>query len=105
MTAWLSAFVFTQVVEVPIYIRALGGRPLAAFGASLLTHPVVFFVFPRLWPGDYWSGVAAAEAFAVGGEALYLSHLGVRRSVWWALLANGLSAGLGLGSRALFGWP
>ncbi len=105
MTAWLAAFAFTQLVEVPVYLRALRGRPVVAFGASLLTHPIVFFVFPAVWPGSYWAQVAAAEAFAVGAEAAYLSAFGVSRSVWWALAANALSLGLGLASRAAFGWP
>ena len=73
--------------------------------ASTLTHPVVFFLFPRLWPGGYWSQVAAAEAFAVAGEAALLTALGVPLSILWAIAANLLSAGLGLGCRALLGWP
>lgn len=108
IVAWLSAFAITQAVEVPIYARALahrGHRWGWAFGASLVTHPVVFWVFPRVWPGDYWSGVAAAEAFAVSVEAIYLGALGVERSIAWALLANGLSVAVGLGLRWAIGWP
>ncbi len=104
MTAWLGAFAVTQLVEVPIYLRATRGRWVVAFCASLLTHPVVFFGFPR-WFGEYWTGVAAAEAFAVGVEAAWLSGFGVRRSVWWALFANALSVAVGLGLRAAVGWP
>lgn len=103
--AWLSAFAVTQAVEVPIYLRALPGRPVACFAASLVTHPVVFFVFPEVWPGSYWAQVAAAEAFAVGVEAAYLSALGVSRSVWWALGANAASLAVGLTLRQLVGWP
>lgn len=108
LVAWISAFAVTQAVEVPVYGRALRARPrrwLWAFGASALTHPVVFFAFPWLWPGGGWSMVAAAEAFAVAVEAAYLSALGVERSVAWALLANGLSVAVGLGLRAAVGWP
>jgi len=105
VTRWLAAFAFTQAVEVPLYTRATGGRVTVAFGASLLTHPIVFFLFPALWPGSYWGQVAAAEAFAVAVEAAWLGAFGVRHSIWWAVGANLLSAGLGLGSRALFGWP
>jgi hypothetical protein len=105
VTAWLGAFALTQLVEVPIYLRVFPGRPLVCIGASLLTHPIVFFVFPALWPGSYWAQVAAAEAFAVGAEAAYLSALGVSRSVWWALAANAASVGVGLTSRWLWGWP
>lgn len=111
MTAWLSAFALTQLVETPIYMRALAHRTslperaLLAFGASALTHPIVFWIFPRLFALDYWAGVAAAELFAVAVEALYLSRLGVERSVLWSLMANGASVVAGLSSRAAFGWP
>lgn len=122
MSAWLSAFLLTQLVEVPIYTVALarcgGRRPVLlsdpvftprrvalAFGASLITHPVVFFVFPRVWGGGWWHQVAAAEAFAVAFEAAYLTVLGVRRSVWWALAANAASLGVGQLTRGLWGWP
>lgn len=113
--AWLGAFALTQLVETPIHARALGpGRPwarrlLLGFGASAITHPIVFFGFPRLLPTlftrDYWSGVAAAEAFAVAVEALYLRRLGVERAIPWALLANAASVAVGLLTRAGFGWP
>lgn len=105
---WLSAFAVTQAVEVPIYARALAHRSHRwwwAFGASLITHPVVYWVFPRLWPGEYWTVVAAAEAFAVAVEAGYLTALGVQRSVAWALIANASSVAVGLGLRWAIGWP
>ncbi|MBW2454723.1 MAG: hypothetical protein JRI68_09435 [Deltaproteobacteria bacterium] len=117
VTAWLGAFVFTQVVECPIYVRALRAekRPLPAkvvlaFAASAITHPIVWFVIPAVWMnaeqfGGYWTMVAIAEAFAVGVEAAYFWALGLRRPWLWALGANVASAGLGFLSRAAFGWP
>ena len=114
MIPWLVAFVFTQVVEVPIYLRALDaeGRKLSTplailigFGASALTHPIVWFVFPRVVPLSYWGMVGCAEAFAVGAEALYFRAFGVKRALLWSLAANGASAGLGLLCRHFFGWP
>ncbi|MFT3770658.1 MAG: hypothetical protein QM820_34975 [Minicystis sp.] len=128
--AWLSAFGFTQAVEVPIYVLALrrtsaeevatpieGPRALlaAAFGASLITHPIVWFVFPQLWMmlprlpfGSYNGMVLAAETFAIVTEGLYfylLGAMGFRRSMLWALVANLTSVTLGLASRARYGWP
>ncbi len=110
--AWLGAFALTQLVETPIYARALAPRGpdrltrlALAFGASALTHPVVFFGFPRWFPDDYWTGVAAAELFAVCIEALYLRRLGVDRAIAWSLLANAASVAVGLSSRAALGWP
>lgn len=117
--AWLGAFVFTQVVEVPIWAYALrrGCRPepgrepwplwvavLLGAGASAITHPFVWFYFPQRI-ADYWTMVLVAEAFAVGVEALYTELLGLRWALAWSLLANAASALLGLLSRELIGWP
>jgi hypothetical protein len=105
---WLAAFTLTQLIEVPIYARALRGRRMrwvAAFGASALTHPVVWWVFPRLWPAGYWSMVLAAEAFAVLVEALYLRlFTGLPRALAWSLAANGASCGAGFVVYAALGW-
>jgi hypothetical protein len=119
--SWLGAFTFTQVIEIPIYLWCLhrAGVELrwptrlgVAFGASAFTHPIVWFVFPRLWiaigePGRYKGMVAAAEAFAVTAEALYLWGVRLRPgpALGWAFAANATSATLGFASRDLFGWP
>jgi hypothetical protein len=107
LTPWLSAFVFTQCVEIPIYTRLARATLPAAFGASALTHPIVWFIIPELMQGrGYLAMVLVAETFAVVAEALYLGlAFGVNRPLCWALLANVTSAGLGLLSRALLGWP
>lgn len=129
---WFWAFAFTQLVEVPIYLRALSGRDRVpvlpwpqrvglAFLASALTHPYVWFVLFALfysvafddlaarWPGlgahRYTVYILVAESFAVGVEALLLRACGLRRALLWSLLANASSAGLGFLSRALFAWP
>lgn len=105
LLAWLGAFAFTQAVELPVYLRA-GCRAPGALAASAITHPVVWFVLvPRL-PLGYDERVVIAEAFAVIVEALWL-RLALRRprALAWSLLANALSFGLGMLSRALFGWP
>jgi len=122
-SAWLSAFLFTEAVEVPIYLacmqlpadddrpRALdgpGGRLAVAFGASLVTHPIVWFLIPRIPAGSYAEMVARAEAFAIVAEAFYFYALGFfngRRAFLWSLAANAASATLGLVSRSTFGWP
>lgn len=111
MRAWLAAFVFTQLVEVPIYLAASRGTPAGwprrlgvAFGASLLTHPLVWFGFPRL-PLPYWPMVGLAEVSAVVAEALWLRVCGGRHTAAWSLLANSASLTLGLAARAWLGWP
>ena len=108
MTAWLAAFSVTQIVECPIYGYALADhrwRWGCAFGLSAVTHPIIFFALPRLFPADYWTYVSVAEAFAVVVEAGLLSALGARRPLQWALLANGASLLVGLTLRAWIGWP
>ena len=99
---WLRVFLFTQLVEMPLYIYALRGHPVAhriaaAFGASALTHPVVWTVTGRLATEDtFWFVVVGAEAYAVLVEGLFLRYLGVERPFIWALGVNALSFGLGL---------
>ncbi len=120
LRAWLWAFLFTQSVEVPIWTYALrvdrdAGRPrpalplgitmAIAFGASAITHPFVWFAFPRYAPGGYLAMVLQAELFAVVVEALYMRAFGLSWALGWSVVANGASAGLGLASRQLFGWP
>jgi hypothetical protein len=113
MKEWLAAFIFTQAVEVPIYLLVMDRqrmpwrpelRVLIAFGASALTHPVVWFVMPKL-DVSYWTYVAIAETFAVTGEGIYFHWLGMKRGLLLAFVANALSASLGLLSRYLFGFP
>jgi hypothetical protein len=104
--AWLSAFLVTQAVEVPIYLRA-GAGWRAAVLASTLTHPVVWFGFStvRGWVHSYWAAVVLMEAFAIIFEAVWLSSHKVKHALLWSLGANLASVTLGFASRALFGWP
>jgi hypothetical protein len=104
--AWLYAFLFTQMVEIPIYAVGLRVSLLAAFGASAITHPVLWFVlFPHLHLSYLWL-VVVGESFAVLVEAAYFAFVfRRRRALLWSLLANASSLGLGLLSRFLFGMP
>lgn len=109
--AWLMALLLTQLVEVPIYIRAAQGRGwaprvLIAITPSFLTHPAVWFVFPDLMANSsYELYFVVAEGFAVGVEALFLRLVGIRRALGWSLLANAASVAVGMATRALFDWP
>ena len=71
--AWVRAFVFTRIIEVPIYMQGVPGprwkAALIGFGASALTHPVVWFGFPR-WGHPCWRMVFVAEVFAVVVETV-----------------------------------
>jgi hypothetical protein len=119
---WLGGFAFTQIVEVPIYAWCAQKRPWVdrlaiAFGASALTHPIVWFTIRDLFYGPHaiafgltgepkWIAYAVvAESFAVGIEAIYLRACDVPKPFVTALGANLMSVGLGLLSRQMFGWP
>ncbi len=127
---WLEAFLFTQAFEIPIYLLVMyrqkleldrASRALVAFGATALTHPIVWFVLPLTIPlfaklgvalgmtetanFGYWSYVALAETFAVVAEAVYMAAFGMKRPLLWAFVANAASAGIGLTLRHFFGWP
>jgi hypothetical protein len=108
MKRWLAAFLLTQLVEVPIYAKALRGRAHIAFAASAITHPAVWFGFPHLGRAldlSYPMTVACAEVFAVGVEWLWLRHFGVKHAWAWSLGANAASVIVGLSLRAWIGWP
>jgi hypothetical protein len=123
MLAWLIAFAFTQAVEMPIYVRGARATWAEAFGASALTHPMVWFVIPGwvdaaylAWlaphpslqlaaSGRWWLMLVVAETFAVLAEAGYLAYLRRPRPLVWSLVANASSATLGLLCRRIFGYP
>ena len=113
---WLVAFALTQVVEIGVYTNVPGGRerPLAerlaiAFGASGITHPIVWFVIAPLYSPlhvSWWTIVAIAEAFAFGVEAVWLVLFGfrVRTAILASGGANGLSFTIGLFCYEVLGW-
>ena len=100
---WLKAFLLTQLIEVPIWVRSQRGvaRPLQArlgvgFGASAITHPIVWFFFPwALASVDDRVMVALAELFAWLVEWRWAAHFGVRRPLLWSAVANGASFSAG----------
>ncbi len=97
---WLSAFLLTQAVEGPIYLFAGRRLPTArrwlfAFGASAVTHPVVWFAFP--WESaSWWLCFAFAESFAVIAEGALGRLVGLPRPWLWSLAANAASVLVGL---------
>ncbi len=130
---WAAVFLFTQAVEVPLYVwvlrREIAPKPsvvraaLIGFGATAITHPVVSFVIPGLTAGIFawmagrgmslagsgafrWLVLAVCcEGFAVGVEAIYLRAFRLRRALLWSLAVNFVSASLGLCCSLAFGWP
>lgn len=122
LSAFVVAFLLTQAIEVPIFTawirrfgspRSFGQRAGIAFTASLLTHPVVWFLLPSVWIWIYVRAVAAgappldveprtwgygvfAEGFAVAAEALFLKAFRVRWAFFGSLVSNAASAVFGL---------
>lgn len=115
VSSWLTAFLLTQVVEMGVYVSVPGPeRPLRerlaiAFGASAITHPLVWFVITPLYLPlgfEWWTAVAIAEAFAFLAEALWLlafSHP-LKYAFTASAVANGLSFTIGLFCYELLGW-
>jgi hypothetical protein len=111
---WAVAFAWTCVLELPVYVLIAGRlfRPRwTAVPVSLLanavTHPALWFLFPRFDPPVAW--LLSGESLVVIVEALLIaasarSHpLGRALPVGAlaSLLANSLSAGAGLLMEAL----
>ena len=76
---------------------------------STVTHPLLWFVWPRVAGGDYLTYVVTGEALVVLLEWLLFAALarpvGLRRAFVLALVANAASCGIGLliPLRAWFG--
>jgi hypothetical protein len=107
---WLAAFAFTQAVETPIYAVALRNRTFpmrlaVGFGASLLSHPLVWIWVSAASADAYWEAVVVSEIAAVLAEAAYLRISAVSSALVWSAFANSASAGLGLLARSLWGVP
>lgn len=116
---WLVAYCFTHLVEMGVYVNALeksangSERPMRerlaiAFGASAITHPLVWFAIPdacyELGLSHWWTIVAIAEAFALIAETLWLAAFGVRRAFVWSFVANGSSYLVGLFCYLILDW-
>ncbi|MDB4987217.1 MAG: serine/threonine protein kinase [Myxococcaceae bacterium] len=104
--SWLAAFAFTQLIEIPLYRRALSCSVRQAFGASAITHPILWFaLFPAL-ETSYGAKLVIVELFAWLVEGLYFTpKFGFRRAISSSLLANSLSFTLGMLSRMILGFP
>ncbi len=95
---WARDFAFTQIVEVPIYRRAFRCGFWEAFGASAITHPLVWwFNASHAWHVSWVWRAAACESFAWLVEAAYFRFVfGRSRALLWSFAANGVSFSLGL---------
>jgi hypothetical protein len=95
---WLRDFAVTQIVEVPIYRRAFKCGFWEAFGASAITHPVVWWANERHLVHAPWATRAtASELFAWLVEAGYFALVFRRKhALAWTFAANAASFSIGL---------
>lgn len=92
--AWAWAFAWTVLLEVPLVVAftwSLWGprSVLVGLGLQLLTHPALWYLFPRFSP--YWLWLIVAEVTVAAAEAGVLAA-GLRITGWsWpAALKGGL---------------
>jgi hypothetical protein len=114
VSGWFAAFVTTLVIELPIagwFLRRvepdLVRRLVLVAYANLATHVAVWYVFSQLFLIGTIEYVLAAEAWAICAEATFFvfafQGLEARRAIVIALVANGVSFGIG---RIVGGiWP
>jgi hypothetical protein len=108
LLGWARAFAFTQLVEMPIYMRFAPSSKGRAFSASAITHPFVWFVFPLLGSKvSYLEIYLISELFAWFTETLVMRRPAGTwlRALAVSLLANGSSVALGETSRYFLGYP
>jgi hypothetical protein len=106
---WLKAFLFTQTVEIPVYVFVARGSAkiwraaLAGAACTGLTHPLFWFVWPRV-VHDYTAYIVSGELIVtvVESAVFYLLSrpVSARLAIAAAFLANTASFGGGL----LFRW-
>lgn len=105
--AWLLAFLVTVGVEAPIVLALTRGSETGAgrrfalvVFAQLATHPLVWFVFPRIVGLTGNGAMALAELWAWVAEAafyaLVLRDLSPTRALAISALANGASVVAGV---------
>ncbi len=106
---WLSAFLFTMALEVPIVVALTHrlGKPwprrlAVALTAQCASHPAVWFIFPSLGM-VYRDQIIVSELWALLSETfIYVGifeKLTLPRAFAISLLANGVSYGLGVLSQ------
>jgi hypothetical protein len=106
VSGWFAAFVLTLVVELPIAAWLLRRvepdvvRRVVLIGyANLATHLAVWYVFSQLFLIGTIQYVLAAEAWAIGAEAVFflVAFRGLRpgRAFGVALVANVVSFAIG----------
>ena len=96
---WQWIFILALSLELPLVFFLARGRRgravLASLAANAITHPALWFLWPRLMP--YGASVVFGELFAVGVEGAAIATLGGQRRFGFliALAANAYSYAIG----------
>jgi hypothetical protein len=96
---WQWIFVLALALELPlVFFLARGHRGravIASFAANAITHPALWFVWPRVLP--YGASVVVGELFAVGLEGASIATLGKQKRFGFviALAVNAYSYAIG----------
>ena len=99
ISEWLPSFVLTIAVEAPVVWwlvrkveRDLLRLAVLFLFVNLATHLAAWYVGTQLLDVFSWSYLTAAEAWAIGAEALFyaaaLSGIGARRAIAVSAAAN-----------------
>ena len=110
-----DALLLSLALEVPIVVALVAWRrwapgrlgvvALAAVGATLLTHPLLWMLDPSVlppWPGGLrYALPEVAIALIEGAVYAWPAGLGPRRGMMLSVMANALSYGTGLLLQAL----
>ena len=110
---FLLSLLLTLLVEIPLlllFVRLLGkGRALplsrvlfAGAIASIATLPYLWFLVPRLVPGQYY--MLAGEALAIAAEAVILSFVLELRPLACVAASALCNLGSWLAGRELLRW-
>jgi hypothetical protein len=102
---WFIGFALTVVLEAPWILAGLRAfetnrtrRVLALLFANLLTHPLVWYLFPSM-PLPRSVSLAASELWAFAGECIFyasfIPSLTHRRAALLSFAANGTSFAIG----------
>ena len=104
--AWLRAFLLTVAVECPLVMLLTAEsrltwskRACLVIAAQLMTHPLVWYVFPAIPGLSRFSTLVLSELWACIAEAAFYALVDVAPTKLGAVgitaLANGASLGLG----------
>ncbi len=114
---WLAAFLLTYLVEIPLLVRVLRARArwprnvAAGLLSTGLTHPLLWFVWPRVVPLERWflylatgeTCVVLVEAVVIWGVALRARRDAAGAALLASLSVNCASCAVGLVLQSLQG--